>query len=116
LKGYFTGRNDEYSSVCNLDYTGKVTCSEIEIFMGSCGMLRSTDLGNCIVSGSNFIQSGKVEFFGAHSRCFEFKKYAGGSHGQIFRFANCNLAKCLDGRVKIYLEQLKKVYTCLYDG
>ena len=72
--------------------------------MGSCGMMRATDIGNCIVSGSSSIQSGKVEIFGAHSRCFEFKKYAGGKHGKIFNFANCNLAKCIDGEVKIYLK------------
>ena len=116
LTDYFKGFREEYGSVCNGDFTGKATCTEVSKFMDSCGMMRSTDLGNCVVSGSNFIESGKVEHFGPHSRCFQFKKYAGGKNGQIHFIANCNLAKCIDGQVKIYLKQLQRVYTCLYDG
>lgn len=81
LTGYFKGMFNEYGSVCNLDYSGKASCTDLGRFMDSCGMMRATDVGNCIVSGSSFIQSGQVEIFGAHSRCFEFIKYAGGKHG-----------------------------------
>ena len=55
---------------------------------------------------------GTTEEYGAHSRCFMWRK-KGDFNGQ--KYAECNLAKCNNGRVKIKLKS-GNYHTCMYDG
>ena len=94
----FCNIEDVGTDLCSDTYLDTGSCQKSEAFTPGCSFRVASSNSSCFIFNPGETIKHKSEYYGPHSRCFEWKNYQGTGKRDI---ARCHAAFCKEGRLKI---------------
>lgn len=103
--GYCTAE-EANSAICSTEYHAKAVCKKDSDFSSGCYVKKALE-HSCMMEGGQELPKVTNEYYGAGSRCFNFKAQ---QSGKTYRSSKCLNTRCRQGQVDLKVGT--KIYTC----